>query len=113
MHRYSSFLPALVVLLFAALPAWAARTYSTHLTIINPYQIAGHRLRPGTYKLKVKSAATRLSVLHHGRLVASVPVRWQTLTRKPHHTEVISDHRQVQQIRFHNQKMAVQINSKS
>ncbi len=110
MLRFRSFfLSALGLLLLNALPAWAARTFSTKLTISNPYSIAGHSLRPGTYRLKVKAKATHLKVLHHGNLVASVPCRWQHLNHKPHHTEVLSNYRKVQQIRFHNQIMAVRI----
>lgn len=110
MLRFRSlFLSALGLMLLNVLPAFAARTYSTRLIISNPYSIAGHSLRPGTYRIKVKAEATHLKVLHHGNLVASVPCRWQHLTHKPHNTEIISNHRQVRQIRFHNQIMAVRI----
>jgi hypothetical protein len=76
----------LVLLLLPAATAFAGTdTHKGSFSIGTPAQIAGTQLAAGDYKLKWdgNGPTAQVSVIHNGKVVATVPARVQTLAQKP------------------------------
>src|ERR1700722_14388263 len=62
----------------AALPLWAAHSYSADLSPTKPTTVGTIQLQPGEYKLKAEDGKSELQIVHKGKVVGTVPVHWIT-----------------------------------
>ncbi len=92
---------------FLTLPVWA-HTNSTEVEINNPTVIAGTRLNPGDYEIKVKDGASQASIIQDDKEVAQVPCQWIQLPKKAENSEVIFSNDQITEIDFGGKTEALQ-----
>lgn len=90
-----------------ALPAWAAGNESASLFVTQPSRIGTVMLKPGSYRIRVRSRQSQATVYRHGRRIATVPAAWKRLPRRPQRTEILLSHNRVQQVRFGGRLMAL------
>lgn len=93
----------------AALPLWAAHTYSTDWSPEQPITIGTMQVQPGQYELKVEEGKSELQVLQKNKVIATVPVKWTTLPNKAANSEILTDGTKVTEVEFGGKNQAVQI----
>jgi hypothetical protein len=91
---------ATFVLLLAALPAWAAHTYTTTWSVSQPTTIGDSVIKPGEYEIRVEEGQTKLQIMGHGKVVAEVPCHWIQLPSKAAASEVEVDSNKVTSVQF-------------
>lgn len=97
------------VLLFAAVVWASSRTDSTRYNITQTVKIGQTQLKPGDYTLKATESQDQLRVLHHGKLIATVPCHWVKLSRKANTDEIFSNKHQVTRVEFAGRQEAVRV----
>ena len=102
---------SLVVLAFsfAAIPAWAAHSYSTDWNPETPITIGSTQIKPGQYELKAEEGKSELQVLQKNKVIATVPIQWTKLPAKARSSEVIADSGKVTEVEFGGRAEAAQI----
>ena len=71
-----------LALLLAALPVWAAHSYSVMWSVAQPTTIGNTEIKAGDYELRVEEGQTQLQLVSHGKMVAEVPCHWIQLPAK-------------------------------
>ena len=94
----------------AALPLWAAHTYSTDWSPTQPIAIGTTQIQPGQYELKAEEGKSELQVLKGNKVIATVPIHWTTLPAKPRSSEIQTDGSKVTGVEFGGHAEAIQIN---
>jgi hypothetical protein len=109
MRVYTKVCVSLLAAIAFAIPAWASHKMSTRLTLDNPAKIGNTTLKPGSYRLVVNSGQNDVRVMHHGRLLATVPGQWVNLKNKSPYTDVVINKNQVKEIDFSGKTQAVRV----
>jgi hypothetical protein len=99
----------LAIFVFAMVVWGSTRTDSTRYDVTQTTTIGQTALKPGRYILKAKESKDQLRVLHHGRLVATVPCHWMKLAKKPNYSEIMSNKDRVTKVEFEGRREAVSI----
>jgi hypothetical protein len=100
---------AILAFSLAALPLWAAHTFSTDWSPAQPITIGTTQIQPGQYELKVEEGKPDLKVLKNNKVIATVPVHWTTLPAKPANSQIQTDGSKVTGVQFGGHAAAIQI----
>ncbi|MGA8034747.1 MAG: hypothetical protein WA823_21250 [Candidatus Acidiferrales bacterium] len=104
----AKYLAAIAATALMSLPVFA-RADSTTLVVDTPTQVGQTTLQPGQYEIRAEPNADHLTVLHNGKEVATAPVRWVQLNRKPSETEVMMSSGRVTEVEFSGKTEAAQL----
>lgn len=99
----------LAIFVFAMIAFASTRTESTHYDVTQTVEIGQTQLKPGHYTLKASESNDQLRVIHDGKLVATVPVRWVKLQRKADNSEIFSTKDHVTRVQFQGSREAVRV----
>ena len=102
---------SLVVLAFsfAAIPAWAAHSYSTDWNPETPITIGNTQIKPGQYELKAEEGKSEIQVIQRSKVIATVPIQWTKLPTKAQSAEILTDGSKVTEVEFAGRNEAAQI----
>lgn len=99
----------LAIFAFAMVAFASMRTDSTRYNVTQTTTIGHTQLKPGNYTLKAQESKDQLRVLHHGKLIATVPCQWTKLPKKAHYSEIFSNKNKVTKVEFRGRKEAVKV----
>ena len=105
-HRALSVVLTLLMTSILALPMEAQndtanstkQVATANLHFSSATHLAGTALNPGTYTVSADGSKVTLS--QRGKTVAEAPIQWKDEQGKAHHSSVVSDTGQVQEIHF-------------
>ena len=98
-----------LALSIAAIPAWAAHSYSTDWSPETPITIGSTQIKPGQYELKAEEGKSELQVLQKNKVIATVPIQWTKLPTKARASEIVTDGSKVTEVEFGGSAEAAQI----
>jgi hypothetical protein len=104
----AKYLTAIAAVGLMSLPVFA-RAESTTLVVDTPTQVGATTLQPGQYEIRAEPNGDHLTVLHNGKEVATAPVQWIQLNRKPSETEVMMADGRVTEVDFSGKTEAAQL----
>jgi len=99
---------SLVVLAILALsmPVWA-KTFKQSLDLSDSRTIGSTQLKPGSYEFTADDSKTELSILHNGKVIATVQGQWVKTSDKTQGVDTTSD--KITLVRFHGSDQAFQL----
>ncbi|HVB87115.1 MAG TPA: hypothetical protein VNK23_10685 [Candidatus Dormibacteraeota bacterium] len=103
------FISVLAIFVFAMVVWATTRTESTRYDVTQAIKIGQTQLKPGHYTLKANESNDKLRVIHDGKLVATVPVRWVKLHQKATSSEIFSNRNHVTRVEFRGRKEAISV----
>ena len=98
-----------LALSIAAIPVWAAHTFSTDWSPAQPMTIGSMQVQPGQYELKAEEGKSELQVLQKNKVIATVPIQWTKLPTKARASEIVTDGSKVTEVEFSGSAEAAQI----
>ncbi len=104
-----NYLAVLAMFVFTGMVWASTRTDSTPYYVTQPTVIGHAQLKPGQYTIKANEAQDQLRVLHHGKVVATVPCHWIELSRKANNSEIFSTKDRVTRVEFQGRRKAVSV----
>lgn len=105
-----SLLSAVLFALALSAPAWA-KDVSSRFQFDHTTVIAGAHLKAGKYRFLADESTGQIKVLHRGKVIAHVKGRWVDLQGKSQYNEVMSNHNDIQEIRFAGKNRAIKFSS--
>ncbi len=110
MRIRTSLLFSVLCALALSAPAWA-KDLSTSFEFDQATVIAGTHLKAGQYRFVVSESTGQMKVLRGGRIVAQVKGQWVDLKDKSQYNEVMSNHNDIQEVRFQGKNRAIKFPS--
>jgi hypothetical protein len=89
-----------LALLLAALPVWAAHTYTTTWIVTQETTIGNAEIKPGEYEIKAEEGQAQLQIMAHGKMVVEIPAHWIQLPTKAAASQVEVDSNKVISVEF-------------
>jgi hypothetical protein len=106
--RVTPFLTVLAVSVLSC-PLWAAEGSATPIAFGNPVAIGHTLLQPGQYQFVANFDASQILVERDGQLIATVPAKEVTLSRRSKHTGVVLNGAHIYELQFAGENRALQI----
>jgi hypothetical protein len=97
--RVKQYLAGVAALLTLTMPVWG-RTFKQTLTIQKSETLGSTQLSPGSYDLTADDSKTELIILQRGKVIATVPGKWNKLPKKASDSTVITDGPKITEVQF-------------
>jgi hypothetical protein len=97
--RAKHYLTGLAALLTLSMPVWS-RTFKQTLDVEKTETLGSTQLSPGSYDLTADDSKTELNILQRGKVVATVPGKWNKLPKKASDSTVITDGAKIKEVQF-------------
>jgi hypothetical protein len=97
--RVKHYLTGLAALLTLSMPVWS-RTLKQTVSVEKTETLGSAQLSPGSYDLTADDSKAELNILQRGKVVATVPGKWNKLPKKASDSTVMTDGAKITEVQF-------------
>ena len=97
--RAKHYLTGMAAILTLTMPVWS-RTFKQSVILDKSETLGSAQLNPGSYDLTADDSKTELNILQRGKVIATVPGKWNKLPKKASDSTVMTDGPKITEVQF-------------